>query len=81
MHKPVKFEHRLQRHPAIIKLYLFFQEFVSWKVVISKVVLAIEDMFRMEITLSNKVGKRTELPQSDVQLSFRLETCLLDFLP
>lgn len=48
---------------------------------ISKVVLARENMFRMEITLSNKVGKRPELPQSDVQLSFRLETCLLDFLP
>lgn len=49
MHKPVKFEHRLQRHPAIIKLDLFFQEFVSWKVVISKVVLEREELFRMKI--------------------------------
>lgn len=49
MHEPVKFEHRLQSHPAIIKLYLFFQKFVSWKIMISKVVLEIEEFFRMEI--------------------------------
>lgn len=55
MHKPVKFEHGLQSHPAIVKLYQFFQKFVSWKVVISKVVLEREDLFRMEILLSNKV--------------------------
>lgn len=81
IYKPVKFEHCLQRHPAIIKLNLFFQEFVSWKVVISKVVLEREDLFRMEITFSSKVGAGTELPQFAVQLSFQLETCLLDFLP
>lgn len=49
--KPVKFKHRLQGHPAIIKLYLFFQKFVSGKVVISKVVLEREEMFRLEITI------------------------------
>lgn len=49
MDQPVKLEHRLQRHPAIIKLYLFFQKLVSWKIVISKVVLKIEQLFKMEI--------------------------------
>lgn len=48
---------------------------------ISKVVLEREDLFRMEITFSSKVGAGTELPQFAVQLSFQLETCLLDFLP
>lgn len=70
LHKPVKFEHCLQRHPAIIKLYLFFQKFVSWKVVISKVVLESEELFRMAIAVSNKVVVvgETELPQFAVQL-------------
>lgn len=47
---------------------------------ISKIVLEREELFRMEITL-NKGGGGTELPQFAVQLSFQLETCLLDFLP
>lgn len=51
---------------------------------ISKVVLESEELFRMEIAVSNKVlvvVGETELPQFAVQLSFQLETCLLDFLP
>lgn len=37
--KPVEFKHRLQSHPAIIKLQLFFEKLVSRKIVIPKVVL------------------------------------------
>lgn len=39
LHKPVKLEHGFQGHPAIIELQLFFEELVSWKVVITEVVL------------------------------------------
>lgn len=38
---PVEFEHRLERHPAIVKLQLFFEELVPWKVVIAKVILQV----------------------------------------
>lgn len=40
-YKPVEFKHRLQSHPAIIKLQLFFEKLVSWKIVIPKIVLKI----------------------------------------
>lgn len=39
--KPVEFKHRLQSHPAIIMLQLFFEKLVSRKIVIPKVVLKV----------------------------------------
>lgn len=51
---------------------------------ISKVVLEIEELFRMEIRFSPnnaKGGGGLQLPRFAAQLSFQLETCLLGFLP
>lgn len=36
---PVEFKHRLQSHPAVIKLQLLFKKLVSGEIVITKVVL------------------------------------------
>lgn len=48
--KPVEFKHCLESHPAIVKLQLFFEKLVSWKIVIPKVVLEVgmRDIFRAE---------------------------------